>query len=124
MTAGKCRSEHVINDRTIPFDRAGKWPEIANRILGGKDQDPRPEVDSGITCLTMGGRLYLDGVTLAHCEEAVIGIFVERVGHRKARAEPEMFGIVAESANGLPGIRVWVHEGLEEAARRLHTADS
>jgi hypothetical protein len=39
--------------------------------------------------------------------------------HRKALTIDEVKAILRESAKGLPAIRVWMAEGLEEMAQRL-----
>jgi hypothetical protein len=68
----------------------------------------------------MNAKLYLDDAErLAYCNETVVDILIERGGHRKAQTEAELLTVVRESERGLPSIRVWVDEGLEEAARRL-----
>jgi hypothetical protein len=64
------------------------------------------------TLTAMSGRLYGDGA-LTYCDEAVVDMLVERVVHRKARTEAELLAVVKESEQGLPAIRIWVHEGLE-----------
>jgi hypothetical protein len=64
----------------------------------------------------MGGRLYRDGAGV-YCDEAVVDVFVTRIGHRKARTEAELLEAVKESLRGLPAVRVWIHERLRERAR-------
>ncbi len=74
--------------------------------------------DGFFPATAMGGRLHLDG-TAAYYYETVVDMLVERVGHSKVRTEAKLLAVVRESERGLPTIRVWVHECLEEFARRL-----
>ena len=76
----------------------------------------------------LGGRLYVDGFgergpwdtkRLAFQDEATVEILVTRVGHRKVVIADELQAVLRESEAGLPAIRVWIIEGLEEFARRL-----
>jgi hypothetical protein len=76
----------------------------------------------------MGGRLYLEGLSengtwepqrLVYWDESAVEMLVERVVHRKALTLAEVKAILQESAKGLPAIRLWVAEGLEEAVRAL-----
>jgi hypothetical protein len=76
--------------------------------------------DRYFSVTVMAGRLYLDSRDgIAYCGAAVADMLTERIGHRKTRTEEELFAVVRESEQGLPAIRVWVHEGLEGVARRL-----
>ena len=49
-------------------------------------------------------------------------ILNERVGDRKARTPQEVRNAAAVSRLGHPGIKVWIAEGLEEAAREVWDA--
>jgi hypothetical protein len=76
--------------------------------------------DNYFPVTVMSGQLYFDGVEKpAYCDEAVADMLVGRIGHRKARTEAELLAVVTESQRGLPAIRLWAHESLEEVARRL-----
>ena len=75
----------------------------------------------------LGGRLYVDGIgergpwntgRLPYQHEAAVELLMARVGHRKVRSAEELRAILRESESGLPAIRAWVHEGIEEAARQ------
>ena len=66
------------------------------------------------------GRLYLDDTEgLAYFDETVVDMLAVRVGHRKVRTELELLAVVRESKRGLPSIRAWVLEELEEIVRGL-----
>jgi hypothetical protein len=80
----------------------------------------------------MGGRLYLEGLSengtwepqrLVYWDESAVEVLVERVVHRKALTIAEVKAILQESAKGLPAIRVWVAEGLEDGARLMEWAE-
>src|SRR2546425_12039234 len=60
----------------------------------------------------MGGRLYRDAAGV-YCDEAVVDMFVARIGHTKAKTEEVVFEVAQISRQGLPAVRVWVREGLE-----------
>jgi hypothetical protein len=76
----------------------------------------------------LGGRLYIDGISergpwntagLRYQDEAMVELLATRVGHRKTLTAQELWKVVQESESGLASIRMWVREGLEEAARKL-----
>jgi hypothetical protein len=83
--------------------------------------------------VAMGGRLYVDGVRqrapwepqrLVYWEEATVEMLVSRVVHRKARTVDEVRVILRESEGGLPAIRLWIAEGLEQSIRDLLESSS
>jgi hypothetical protein len=76
----------------------------------------------------LNGKVYTDGFgergpwdtgCLAFQDEATVEILVTRVGHRKVRTAEELQAVLRESEAGLPAIRTWVSEELEQFARRL-----
>ncbi len=77
----------------------------------------------------MAGRLYVSGLTDAGSwdriqpvcwdESAVDLVTNPAAGDRKVRTVVELEAAVKFSARGLPTIKVWIHEGLADAALRL-----
>ncbi len=76
----------------------------------------------------MGGILYADGIGergpwdakhLPYQDESVVEVLVARAGHRKVVTANELLEVLRESEAGLPAIRTWAIEGLEEFARGL-----
>jgi len=58
----------------------------------------------------MAGRLCLDSARETYCDEAVVIMLEERIGHRKARTIAELLETIRESERG--------HEGLREDVRK------
>lgn len=54
---------------------------------------------------------------LVYWEEATVEMLVSKVVHQKAVTIDEVTAILRESARGLPAIRLWIAEGLEQAIR-------
>jgi len=76
----------------------------------------------------LGSKLYADGIgehgpwvtqRLAVQDAATVELLVARVGHRKIATAEELLAALRESKAGLPAIRVWISEGLEEFVRGL-----
>ncbi len=74
----------------------------------------------------LGGRLYIDRIGghwdagwLAYQEEGVVDVLVARISQRKIVTVEELKRLLRESEGGLPAIRAWLSEGLEDAARGL-----
>jgi hypothetical protein len=67
----------------------------------------------------MGGRLLVDA-RLSFQDEAVVDLFANlRFGHRKVRTTEELSEVIRVSERGLPAIRVWIHESLQDVVRRI-----
>jgi hypothetical protein len=76
----------------------------------------------------LAGRIYVDGFgergpwdtgRLAFQDESVVEVLVARVQHRRVVTAEDMLAVLLESEGGLPAIRPWIIEGLEEFARGL-----
>lgn len=78
----------------------------------------------------MGGRLYVQNVPdRSHSwesrrlvwltEQQVDSIFQPLAGDRKVKTSEELEEAVRVSERGLPAIKVWIHESLEDSARKI-----
>lgn len=77
----------------------------------------------------MGGRLYVQGIPAPGpwdakhlswwSERQVELVFQPLVGDRKVETLKALEEAVRASERGLPTIKVWIHEGLQDAARSL-----
>ncbi len=74
---------------------------------------------------TRGG-LYIDGIggrwnagCLGYQEEGVVDLLVTRIKQRKIMTVEELKRVLRKSEGGLPAIRAWLIQGLEETARGL-----
>jgi hypothetical protein len=63
----------------------------------------------------LGGKLYVDDTPQ---DEAVVDMLVAHVGHKKVRTAEELGEVVNASERGLPAIRLWIHESLQDEAWR------
>lgn len=79
------------------------------------------------TAVALGGRLYVEGVldrgkweagNLIYRDEGQI-IFNPRVGDRKIHNPQELDLALTASRLGPPSLRLWIAEGLEEAAHEI-----
>lgn len=78
----------------------------------------------------MGGRLYVQNVPdrgrswesrrlVRLTERQVDLIYQPLAGDRKVKTSEELAEAVRVSERGLPAIKVWIHESLEDAARKF-----
>lgn len=77
----------------------------------------------------MGGQLYVQGVPergpwdvkrLSWWSEGQVeSVFQPLAGDRKVETLKSLEEAIRSSAHGLPTIKVWIHEGLQNAARSL-----
>jgi hypothetical protein len=76
----------------------------------------------------LGGLFYVDGLAkvgrwdagrLPYEDEATAELLVTRVRHRKVHTIDELREVLRASERGLPAIRLWLHEELEEAVKRI-----
>lgn len=64
----------------------------------------------------MAGRLYLDGQGFAYwTERQVDAVLNPRVGSRKVETTEDLDRAIRSA--GLPSVRVWIAEGLEDAVK-------
>lgn len=81
----------------------------------------------------MGGKLYVYGGSarqgtwnsqrLAYWrEQDVERIFQPLAGDRKVRTTEELEDAIRASERGLPAIKVWIHESLEDVVREICAA--
>lgn len=82
------------------------------------------------SAVAMGGGLHVQGISDDQCawesrqlvwfsEQQVKLISQPLAGDRKAKTRDELEQTVRASERGLPTIKLWVHESLEDAARKL-----
>jgi len=78
----------------------------------------------------MGGRLYVQNIPELSrtwqsgwlvwlTEQEVDSIFRPLAGNRKVKTSEELKETVRASRRGLPAIKVWIHESLEDEARKF-----
>jgi hypothetical protein len=60
-----------------------------------------------------------DAGRLPYQDEATVELLAMRVGHRKVCTIDELQEVLRESERGLPAIRLWLHERLDEVVHRI-----
>ncbi len=89
---------------------------------------PAPQARRYFSATAMSGRLYVQGVPgrgpwdpgllVYWTEPQVDSVFNENVGDRKVRSADELRrALQASAVRGLPAMKLWIAEGLEDPAR-------
>lgn len=85
--------------------------------------------DRYFSATAMGGRLYVQGISdrglwdpaqlVYYSEEMVERMTQSLAGDRKVRTAEELSEAIRVSERGLPTIKLWISEELEDTARRV-----
>ena len=87
-------------------------------LFAGAPTMDRPSERRYFPATVMAGRLYLDGQSPVCWTESQVDVVINpRVGHRKIEAAEELEQVI-RAVRQFPSVRLWIAEGLEDAAQR------